>query len=167
MYDAAAWPRAGTRAVPTPVPGATQTAGQAGLKEKREYRGVEFCRLCGWLAGHGRDGYAVDYLYRTPACAAGNVVHAPISRNQCRHDSRLDMPFPGCGRHSGMDTPVGAAASRGNPLWSWPCLAIPGCTVRHPACASHGNRSALLIHQKSQLRERRYIFVASRSKADK
>jgi len=120
---------------------------QASEGERREYRGVEFCWRCGWLTGHGRAGYALDHLHRTPAYDADNVVHTPISRNQYCHDTRLGPPLPRCGRRSGMDAPVGAADSRGNPLWSWPCLAMPGCTVRRSACTSYG--SSPLIHQKS------------------
>src|SRR6266446_1739664 len=121
---------------------------RARARERREYRGVEFYRPCGWLTGHGRTECAVDYLHRTPAYTAGNVVHASISRNQCRHDARLDTPLPRCGRRSGRDAPVGAADGRGNPLWSWPCLAMPGCTIRRPAGASYGYGSSPLIHQK-------------------
>jgi hypothetical protein len=120
---------------------------QVSERERREYRGVEFCRPCGWLTGHGRAGCALDHLYRTPAYAAGNVVHPPVSRNQCRYDTRLDLYIPRCGRRSGMDAPVGAADGRGNPLWSWPCFAMPGCTVRCSACASHGYGSSPIVHQ--------------------
>ena len=71
----------------------------------------------------------------------------PVSRNQCRYDTRLDLYIPRCGRRSGMDAPMGAADGRGNPLWSWPCFAVPGCTVRCSAGASHGYGSSPLIYQ--------------------
>src|SRR5262249_49703333 len=94
-----------------------------------------------------RAGGALDHLHRTPAYASGNVVNTPISRNQRGHDTRLDTPLPRCGRRSGMDAPVGTTDSWGNSLWSWPCLAMAGCTVRRPAGASHGYGAAPLIHQ--------------------
>jgi hypothetical protein len=48
-----------------------------------------------------------------------------------------------------MDAPVGTADSWGDPLWSWPCLTMPGCTVRRSAGARHGYGSSPLIHQQS------------------
>jgi hypothetical protein len=120
---------------------------QARARGRREYRGMEFCRLRGWLTGHSRAGYAMDHLHRSSAYATSNVVHAPVSRNQRRHDPRLDHPLSRCGRRSGLDTPMGAADSRGSPLWSWSCFTIPGCKVRRPACASHRYGSSPLICQ--------------------
>jgi hypothetical protein len=121
---------------------------QASEREKREYRGVEFCWPCGWLTGHGRAGCALDHLHCAPAHTSGVVAHASVSRNQRRHDTCLDRYIPRCGRRSGMDAPVGTADSWGNSLWSWPCLAMPGCTVRRSAGARHGYGSSPLIPQK-------------------
>src|SRR5712691_13037082 len=112
--------------------------GQRARGIEGEYRGVELCRPGGWLNGHSRTGCAMDYIHCTTAYVAGDLVHAPVSRNQCRHDSRLDPPLPRCGRRGGLDAPVGAADRRSSPLWSGPRLAMPGCTVRRPAGTGHG-----------------------------
>ena len=87
------------------------------------------------------------YIAR-PAYAPGHVVHAPVSRNQRRHDTRLDFSIPRCG---------GIAAW--TPLWVQPlvgailyglgrALATPGGTLRRQAGERHGYESAPLMHQK-------------------